>query len=129
MSTSKTTAKTITKGVDRKVHSLDATDKVFGRFAVEVAGLLSGKSKIEFKKHLDIGDFVEIENIEKMKFTGTKLDTKMKYHHSGYPGGLKEETLGTAFEKNPGKTFKDAVRGMLPKNRLANNWLKRLKIK
>ena len=124
-----TEVKKVNNTIKRELHEIDATDKVFGRLAVEVAGLLRGKSKVSFRPHLDVGDFVEVKNIEKIKFTGTKLITKMKYKHSGYPGGLKEQTLGTAFTKNPAKTFEDAVRGMLPKNRLSNNWLKRLTIK
>lgn len=117
----KTTMKRIT-------HTIDATDKSLGRLASEVATLLRGKQKPEFKLHLDIGDFVVIENIKKLKFTGNKLVNEVRYRHSQYPGGLKTIPLKALWEKDPAKVFTKAVEGMLPKNKLKREWLKRLKV-
>jgi len=110
-------------------HEMDATDKIFGRFASEVALLLRGKHKVSWRPNKDVGDSVVIRNLDKLKFSGNKLTTKIKHRHSGYPGGIKSEKLGTLWKKNPKNVFYHTVRGMLPKNKLAKIWLKRLKIK
>lgn len=115
--------------MDRKKQIIDATDRPLGRLASEIAIILRGKNKPEFQPHLDLGDVVEIKNIDKMVLTGKKLEQKKYYRHSGYPGGIKEEKAGDLMEKNPGEVLKRAVRKMLPDNRLRKNMLKRLIIK
>lgn len=114
--------------MERKTHIIDATGKVLGRLASEIAILLRGKQKPEFQPQKDIGDFVIVKNIEKMKITGKKIEQKKYYRHSGYPGGIKEIPLAKLFQKNPGEVLKRAVFGMLPKNKLRRKWIQRLKI-
>ena len=114
--------------VERKTHTIDATGKVLGRLATEVAILLRGKKKPDFFPYKDMGDFVIIKNIEKIKFTGKKLEQKKYFHHTGYLGSLKEIPLKTIFKKNPAQVFEKAVWGMLPKNKLRIRQIKRLKI-
>ena len=97
--------------------------------ATEIALLLRGKNRPDFSPHLDTGALVIVQNIKDAKITGTKGTTKRYYRHSGYLGGLKEERLADAFEKYPEKVLQRAVLGMLPKTRLQNNQIKRLKIK
>jgi large subunit ribosomal protein L13 len=116
------------KKINRKIHKIDVTNQPLGRVATQTATLLRGKHKPEFEPHMDCGDFVEISNIDKIKFSGKKLEQKKYYHYSGYPGGLKETSLEDLFKKNPAAVLKKAVRGMLPNNRLRKNMLKRLKI-
>ncbi|MBM3257733.1 MAG: 50S ribosomal protein L13 [Candidatus Nealsonbacteria bacterium] len=113
--------------MERKTHTIDATDKVLGRLAVEIALLLRGKEKSDFAPYKDIGDTVIIKNVDKLKFTGRKVKQKKYYRHSGYLGGLKEITLEKLFEKNPEEVLKKAVFGMLPKNKLREKMIKRLK--
>jgi large subunit ribosomal protein L13 len=117
------------KQINRKIHTIDATGKSPGRLAVEIARILRGKHKVDFSPHKDEGDVVVVENVEKMKITGKKLDTKIYYRHTGYPGGLKETPMRKIFEKDPGEVLKRAVWGMLPKNKLRARMIKRLKIK
>ena len=93
----------------RKNHHLNAEGKIFGRLATEVAGLLMGKTKTEYVPYLDCGDSVVIENIQKMRVTGNKLQNKIYYRHTGYPGGIKKRTLGERKEHNPEELFRDAV--------------------
>lgn len=112
----------------RKTHKIDASDKVFGRLAVEIAGLLRGKNKPDFAPYKDEGDFVEVKNIGRIKITGKKMKKKIYYHHTGYPGGLKEVPMEKIFEKNPAEILRRAVYGMLPKNKLRSKQIKRLKI-
>jgi len=114
--------------MQRKTHTIDATDKVLGRLATEIAVLLRGKNKPDFRPNKDIGDFVIIRNIDKIKFTGKKLEQKFYYRHSGYLGSLKKTPLKKLFEKNPDEVLKKAVFGMLPTNKLRANQIKRLKI-
>lgn len=114
--------------VKREKHEIDASDRVLGRLAREIAELLSGKNKIDYTPHVDTGDFVEISNLEKLHIPHKKLKKKY-YKHSGYPQGLKEKTLRQIWENDPQKVFIKAVRGMLPDNRLREERLKRLTFK
>jgi len=113
--------------MERKTHIIDATNKVLGRLASEIAILLRGKSKPNFSPSKDLGDFVIVKNVEKIKFTGKKFEKKKYYSHSGYIGGLKEIPLKRLFEADPNKVFKKAVWGMLPKNKISKKQIKRLK--
>lgn len=114
--------------MERKTYTIDATGKVLGRLATEIAILLRGKHKPDFLPYKDIGDFVVVKNIKKIKLTGKKFDQKKYFRHSGYLGSLKEIPLKKIFEENPAWVFKKAVWGMLPKNRLRSKMIKRLKI-
>ncbi|SKA69052.1 50S ribosomal protein L13 [Desulfobaculum bizertense] len=107
---------------------VDAEDKILGRLATEIATRLRGKHKAEFAPHVDCGDFVVVINAEKIKVTGNKLDQKMYYHHTGYPGGIREASLKVMLEKKPEDVIIKAVRGMLPKNRLSTQLLAKLKV-
>ena len=114
--------------VTRKWYVVDASSATLGRVATEVATLLTGKAKPQFTKHIDCGDFVVVINAKDLKVTGNKLTTKRYYHHSGFPGGLRERTLQEQMELDPTKVVEHAVRGMLPINKLRDERLKRLKI-
>ena len=107
---------------------IDATDIVLGRLASHSAALLRGKHKAIFANHVDTGDFVIIVNAEKVALSGDKLTTKMAYRHSGYPGGLSATPIGVLLEKDARKAIENAVWGMLPKNRLGRQILKKLKV-
>ncbi|MBD3299895.1 MAG: 50S ribosomal protein L13 [Candidatus Moranbacteria bacterium] len=122
--------KTRKKVVARKTIKFDLKDQVFGRAASEVALLLSGKRKIEYEPHKDLGDFVMAYNLNKVQFKGNnKLQDKIYYRHSWYPGGIKETTLSKAIDKDFEKVFTQAVYRMLPKNKLRKQMIKRLKLK
>ncbi len=114
--------------IQREWHVIDATDVVLGRLAVQSANLLRGKHKPTFAPHLDGGDFVIIVNAEKVALSGNKRETKMAYRHSGYPGGLKTTAIGDLLDKDARKAIEKAVWGMLPKNRLGRQMLKKLKV-
>jgi large subunit ribosomal protein L13 len=114
--------------ITREWRVLDASDHVLGRLATEAARLLRGKHKPQFTPHLDTGDFVVVVNAEKVQVTGGKLDDKVYYRHSGKPGSLKSETLKERMEKYPERVIRDAVWGMLPKNRLGRKLLRKLKV-
>jgi large subunit ribosomal protein L13 len=114
--------------VSRDWFLIDARDKVLGRVAAEIARRLRGKHKPLFTPHTDTGDFVVVINAEKIALTGKKLDDKIYYHHSGYPGGLKSITAGKLLKKKPEEVLRIAVKGMLPKNSLGRMMLKKLKI-
>ncbi len=114
--------------IQRDWHVIDATDVVLGRLAVQTANLLRGKHKTIFAPHVDTGDFVIIVNAEKVALSGTKKTTKMAYRHSGYPGGLSATPIGVLLEKDARKAIENAVWGMLPKNRLGRQMLKKLKV-
>ena len=114
--------------IKREWHVIDATDVVLGRLAVQTANLLRGKHKPMFAPHVDTGDFVIIVNAEKVALSGTKKTTKMAYRHSGYPGGLSATPIGELLEKDARKAIEKAVWGMLPKNRLGRQMLKKLKV-
>ena len=113
--------------MERNTHTIDATDKVLGRLATEVAVLLRGKHKPDFVPYKDSGDFVVIKNVDKIKITGKKMAQKKYYSHSGYPGAIKETFVGKIFEKDPSEVFKRTVSGMLPHNKLKRDQIKRLK--
>lgn len=114
--------------VQREWLVIDATDVVLGRLASHAAALLRGKHKPTFANHIDSGDFVIIINAEKVALTGQKLEKKMAYRHSGYPGGLTATSYAELLEKNPVRAVEKAVRGMLPKNSLGAAQLKKLKV-
>jgi len=114
--------------VIRKWYIVDASEAPLGRVATKVATLLTGKGKPQFTKHIDTGDFVIIINAAQTVTTGDKVNKKMYYRHSGFPGGLKEATLGEKMEKDPTFAITTAVRGMLPVNKLRDGRLARLKV-
>ena len=114
--------------IQRQWHVIDATDVVLGRLAVQTATLLRGKHKPMFAPHVDCGDFVIIVNAEKVALSGNKPTAKLAYRHSGYPGGLSSIAYGDLLEKNPRRAIERAVWGMLPKNRLGRQMLKKLKV-
>ena len=107
---------------------IDATDVVLGRLATHAAALLRGKHKATFAPHLDNGDFVIIINADKVALTGAKLSQKKAYRHSGYPGGLTATTYAELLDKNPEKAVEKAIKGMLPRTRLGNAQLTKLKV-
>ena len=114
--------------IHRQWHVIDANDVVLGRLASQAAILLRGKHKPVFAPHLDTGDFVIVVNAAKVALTGTKLEDKRLYRHSGYPGGIRSETYGEMLAKHPERLVEAAVRGMLPKNTLGRNMLRKLKV-
>lgn len=114
--------------IEHKWHVVDAKDAILGRLAAKIATYLRGKNKPVFTPNVDTGDFVIVVNAEKVKTTGKKLDDKIYYHHSGYPGGIKAETLRERLAKKPEQVITAAVWGMLPKNRLGRAMLKKLKV-
>ena len=107
---------------------VDAAGKTLGRLATQIAELLRGKGKPEYTPHVDTGDFVVVINAEKIAVTGNKLADKRYYRHSGYPGGLRSRTLGDMLERRPEEVIRRAVRGMMPRNRLARKQLTKLKV-
>ena len=114
--------------VDRRWYVVDADGQTLGRLATRIADTLRGKGKPQCTPHVDTGDFVVVVNAEKIQVTGKKLDDKIYYRHSGYPGGLRQRTLREQLERRPTEVLRLAVRGMLPKNRLASKQLTKLKI-
>lgn len=114
--------------IERHWYVVDAEAKTLGRLATQIANVLRGKGKPAYTPHVDTGDFVIVVNAEKVHVTGQKLDQKLYYKHSGYPGGLHSRTLREQLERRPEEVLRKAVRGMLPKNRLASAQLRKLKI-
>ena len=114
--------------IERDWHVVDASDKVLGRLASEIACLLRGKHKPGFTPFLDTGDFVVVVNADRIRVTGRKEEEKVYFRHSGRPGSLKRETGRERREKYPERIIETAVRGMLPKNRLGRRLLKKLKV-
>ena len=114
--------------VEQKWYVVDATDKVFGRLASQVASILRGKNKPEFTPNVDTGDFVIVINTDKLVMTGKKLEQKKYYRHSGYPGGLKETKYGDLMKNKSDFAFYEAVRRMLPKNKLGAQMLTKLRV-
>lgn len=112
----------------RSWHVIDARDRVLGRLATEVARLLMGKHKPMFTRNMDTGDFVVVINAAKISVTGNKMEQKLYYRHSGYPGGFKSIKLGKMLDTRPTRVIEHAVKGMLPKNRLGNSMLKKLRV-
>ena len=114
--------------VNRSWFVVDMDDKVLGRVATEIARILRGKHKPIYSPSVDTGDFVIVVNAEKVKLTGNKLADKHYYHHTGYPGGIRSITAEKLLEKKPEEIIKKAVKGMLPKNKLGRQLIKKLKI-
>ncbi|MFP5347789.1 MAG: 50S ribosomal protein L13 [Actinomycetes bacterium] len=114
--------------VERSWHVIDATDVVLGRLASQTAALLRGKHKPVFAPHVDTGDFVVIVNADKVALTGNKREQKLAYRHSGYPGGLRATGYERLLDQSPERVVEKAVRGMLPKNSLGRQMLRKLKV-
>jgi large subunit ribosomal protein L13 len=114
--------------IKREWHVFDASDRILGRLATQVASLLMGKHKPMFTRNLDTGDFVVIINADKIRVTGNKAKLKLYYRHSGYPGGLKSISLEKMMQTNPTRVLEYAIKGMLPHNRLGASMLKKLKV-
>ena len=114
--------------IERKWYVIDATDIVLGRLASQVAVLLRGKHKPTYAPHMDMGDYVIVINAEKIALTGSKRESKMAYHHSGFPGGLRAVNYAELLETHPERAIEKAVQGMLPKNRLARQQIQKLKV-
>lgn len=114
--------------LERETHTLDAAGHAVGRLAVKVAELLRGKQRPGFERHLDKGDVVVVQNVSRMKLTGKKAEQKTYYRHSGYLGSLKEKKAGELMAEQPDQVLRRAVWGMLPKNKLRNEQIKRLKM-
>lgn len=114
--------------IDKVWHVLDADGQTLGRLATKVAELLMGKHKPTYSPHLDMGDFVIVVNASRIKVTGNKLDGKIYYRHTGYVGGIKETPLREMLEKHPDRVIEKAVKGMLPRNKLAGSLLRHLKV-
>jgi large subunit ribosomal protein L13 len=107
---------------------VDAEGKTLGRLATQIADVLRGKRKPEYTPHVDTGDFVIVVNAEKIVVTGNKLESKRYHRHSGYPGGIRSRTMGEMLARRPEEVIRRAVRGMLPRNRLARRQLTKLKV-
>jgi large subunit ribosomal protein L13 len=114
--------------IERKWYVVDASAMVLGRLATRIAGVLRGKNKPQFTPHLDVGDFVVVVNADKVRLTGKKAEIKTYSHHTGYPGGLKQEVFSDLLRRKPEKIIESAVRGMLPHSRLGQKQFKKLKV-
>lgn len=114
--------------VQRDWYVVDATDKVLGRLATEIARRLRGKHKAEYTPHVDTGDYIVVVNADKIRVTGRKETDKTYYHHTGYPGGMKSITLDKLRQKAPEQIIETAVKGMLPKNPLGRAMFRKLKV-
>jgi large subunit ribosomal protein L13 len=116
------------KEIEQRWYLVDAEGQTLGRLATRIADTLRGKRKPEYTPHIDTGDFVVVVNAEKIAVTGKKREDKIYYRHSGYPGGLRQRTLEEELERRPTEVLRKAVKGMLPRNRLARRQLTKLKI-
>lgn len=114
--------------IKREWYLVDADNQILGRLATQIAHRLRGKHKPEYAPHMDNGDFIIVVNCDKIAVTGKKLEQKKYYHHTGHPGGIKEKSLGKLLATKPETVLINAVRGMLPKNRLGRAMLKKLKV-
>lgn len=114
--------------VKRDWYVVDASDKILGRLATEIARRLRGKHKAEYTPHVDTGDYIVVTNVEGIKVTGRKFKDKIYYNHSGFPGGIKEISFEKLQAKNPARILERAVKGMLPKNTLGRDMYRKLKI-
>jgi large subunit ribosomal protein L13 len=114
--------------ITRDWYVVDAEGQTLGRLATQIADVLRGKKKPQYTAHVDTGDFVVVVNAEKIAVTGKKLEQKIYYRHSGYPGGLRERTLRQQLDRQPTEVLRKAVKGMLPRNRLSRAQLTKLKI-
>ena len=114
------------KSIQRNWHHIDAKNQTLGRLAVGVANILMGKGKVNYVPYLDMGDFVVVTNASSIKVTGKKAQDKKYYSHSGYPGGLRTQTFSTLIDTKPEEIIKNAVKGMLPNNKLRAKMIKKL---
>jgi large subunit ribosomal protein L13 len=114
--------------IEHQWHLVDATDKVLGRLASQIAQVLKGKHKPTYAPHMDMGDHVVVVNVEKIRVTGSKADKKVYHRHTGYPGGLRTTSFERMMEDHPDRILKKAVWGMLPNNRLGRQLLKKLRV-
>ncbi len=114
--------------IEQSWYLVDAEGETLGRLATEIADVLRGKRKPAYTPHVDTGDFVVVVNAEKIHVTGNKMEQKIYYRHSGYPGGLRQRTLAEQLQRRPEEVIRKAVKGMLPKNRLAAAQLRKLKV-
>ena len=114
--------------VERKWYVVDATDKVLGRLASEIAQILRGKRKPEYAPHADVGDHVIVINAEKVKVTGAKAENKVYHRHTGYAGGLRTSPYSRMIERHPDRVIRKAVQGMLPHTRLGRTQIKKLRV-
>ena len=114
--------------MDKKWLLLDARDETLGRLSSKIASILMGKNKAQYTPHNDLGDYVVVVNAKKIRVTGNKDIQKKYYKHTGYPGGLKSSTFSEIIEKNPENVILKAVKGMLPKNKLSNSMISKLKV-
>lgn len=114
--------------IEEKWHLINAEGKTLGRLAVSISNILTGKSKPVYSPNADLGDFVVVINAEKVRVTGKKSTQKVYNHHTGYPGGLKSKTFDKMLEDSPEIIIEKAVKGMLPKNKLSNLIIKKLKV-
>jgi large subunit ribosomal protein L13 len=116
------------KEIEQRWYLVDAEGQTLGRLATRIADTLRGKRKPVYTPHIDTGDFVVVVNAEKIAVTGKKREEKVYYRHSGYPGGLRERTFAEEIERRPTEVLRKAVKGMLPRNRLARRQLTKLKV-
>ena len=114
--------------IERRWYVVDATDETLGRLATRIARTLEGKNKPTYAPHMDTGDHVIVLNASRIRVTSDKLETKLYYRHSGYPGGFKQETLGHLLARRPEEVIRRAIKGMLPHNRLGAQMLRKLKV-
>ena len=114
--------------VRRNWYVVDATDKTLGRLSTQIANRIRGKHKAEYTPHVDTGDYIVVVNAEKVRVTGRELDDKHYYRHTGYPGGIKSVTLGKMMKETPARAIEQAVKGMMPKNKLSRSMLAKLKV-
>ena len=117
-----------TQDIDQKWYLMDCSGKRLGRLSVQVANILRGKNKPEYTPNSDVGDFVVLVNAKNIEVTGDKSENKIYFRHTGYPGGIKKISFKDQLEKDPEKIIRDAVKGMLPKNRLNRQIIKKLKV-
>jgi large subunit ribosomal protein L13 len=122
------TYSTKSSDIERKWYVVDAKDETLGRLATKIAAILKGKHKAVYTPHMDVGDFVIVLNAEKVHVTGRKMEQKIYYRHSGYPGGLSEISLRDQLVKHPTRVVERAVWGMLPKNTLGRQMFRKLKV-
>ena len=114
--------------IERRWYLVDAEGQTLGRLATQIADTLRGKKKPQYTPHVDTGDFVVVINAEKVRVTGNKAEDKLYHRHSGYPGGLRTRTLREQLDRRPEEVIRKAVKGMLPRNRLARKQLTKLKV-
>ncbi|MBT6691500.1 50S ribosomal protein L13 [Candidatus Parcubacteria bacterium] len=115
--------------MERTTHKIDATERIAGRLASEIAVLLQGKNKVSYQPNVDCGDIVEVTNVAKIKFSGKKIDTKVYHRTTMYPSGIRTKELKNLIKDDPAEVLRKTIYNMLPKNRLRSNMLKRLIIK